>query len=375
MDPLYPPSPPPSLKRPPHARLARLAPAAAEFEETALELGPDTMFSPRYFVYEGDPAWQLGNMCTHNGKYCMPDPDQNDPQHSLHLSGADVVMENVRQLCIWQQANVTYAADQGAKWWLYQRLFAAKCKYTDPAIDSTVSGVARRRLRAARLGGHMLAARLPACARCSLACAPPPMRSLARPQTLPACSRTQQAAAGLDTAAVAACVTASEAGAGDTSTLLAKEIADRKKYAIVIIPTIVVNGVVERGGLSQQAVLNTICAGFATGTAPTVCSCILGTAQAISDCVHNVHTNGVVPGSAGGVPMGTVVGVVAAVVLVMSLVGALAYRRAQTQMRQQVRNILAEYMPLDDAPGHSTGVSDELRSTRRAAELDRTAML
>lgn len=40
--------------------------------------------------------------------------------------------------------------------------------------------------------------------------------------------------------------------------------------SIVIVPTVFVNNVAERGGISSAAVLSTICAGYKSGTAPDV---------------------------------------------------------------------------------------------------------
>lgn len=40
--------------------------------------------------------------------------------------------------------------------------------------------------------------------------------------------------------------------------------------SIVIVPTVYVNNVAERGGISTAAVLSTICAGYKSGTAPDV---------------------------------------------------------------------------------------------------------
>lgn len=44
------------------------------------------------------------------------------------------------------------------------------------------------------------------------------------------------------------------------------------KNSIVIVPTVFVNNVAERGGISTPAVLSTICAGYADGTEPEVCA-------------------------------------------------------------------------------------------------------
>ena len=74
-----------------------------DFQEVALDLIEKTNFRPRYFIYDGDaqgctrPGVTCGDQCILNGKYCAPDPDG---QLNEKLSGADVVKENLRQMCV-----------------------------------------------------------------------------------------------------------------------------------------------------------------------------------------------------------------------------------------------------------------------------------
>ena len=53
------------------------------------------------------------------------------------------------------------------------------------------------------------------------------------------------------------------------------------KNSIVIVPTVFVNNVAERGGISTAAVLSTICAGYADKTAPEVQTVVF---QSIARC-------------------------------------------------------------------------------------------
>ncbi len=50
-----------------------------------------------------------------------------------------------------------------------------------------------------------------------------------------------------------------------------------------------------------------------------------------------------------GVSWGGVLGIVTLVILGMTAAGFVYWKRTQEQMREQVRSILAEYMPLEDA--------------------------
>ena len=57
------------------------------------------------------------------------------------------------------------------------------------------------------------------------------------------------------------------------NSLLDAEIAEKSTKSIVVTPTVYVNNVVERGGISLASVLSTICVGYASGTEPNVCKC------------------------------------------------------------------------------------------------------
>ena len=62
--------------------------------------------------------------CTNGGRYCSPDPDQNLERG---LSGADVVKEDLRQMCIFREANKTWSTDRAARYFLYTKLFSQNC--------------------------------------------------------------------------------------------------------------------------------------------------------------------------------------------------------------------------------------------------------
>jgi hypothetical protein len=38
-----------------------------------------------------------------------------------------VTLENLRQLCVWQEAAKSFASDYGVRWWQYADLFASNC--------------------------------------------------------------------------------------------------------------------------------------------------------------------------------------------------------------------------------------------------------
>merc|ERR1712232_331061 len=92
------------------------------FKVIAKALGDKAYFTPHMYIYDGIKSHCQGNdgenfcynLCTNNGRYCATDPD-NDLDKGI--SGADVVKESLRRLCIWNN----YGASDGIGqvWWEY----------------------------------------------------------------------------------------------------------------------------------------------------------------------------------------------------------------------------------------------------------------
>jgi len=76
------------------------------FKSAATSLGSHAYFSPHMYIYDGvksrcrgqDGQSMCYNLCTNHGRYCATDPD-NDLDKGI--SGADVVTESLRRMCIW----------------------------------------------------------------------------------------------------------------------------------------------------------------------------------------------------------------------------------------------------------------------------------
>ena len=152
------------------------------------------------------------------------DPDN---QIGKGVSGADVVQENLRQLCIWDDAKTTLQTDGGAKWWDYSIQFAAECKGTGTVSTSFSTE----------------------------------------------CSQRVHDEVGLSWATTLQCV--SDAGGygpdDGVNTRIQAEIDARtgqKRGNIFTLPSIIVNEIIARGGVKPDGVLQMICAGFLEGTAP-----------------------------------------------------------------------------------------------------------
>ena len=61
------------------------------------------------------------SQCIYNGKYCCPDPEDD---MDAGVSGADIVKENLRQLCVFQELNAT---GRPWLWWDYVTEFGNAC--------------------------------------------------------------------------------------------------------------------------------------------------------------------------------------------------------------------------------------------------------
>lgn len=222
-----------------------------DFQELAVELRESTTFKPRYFIYDGiyQDCYQnvdcgsldckvCKDLCILDGRYCGPDPDNTFDG----VKGADIVKENLRQMCIFKVLSKSTDAvqrkkDQG-KWWCYANAFANNCYGEDGKMDSS--------------------------------------------ETFAQCAVDQMQDVGIDVAAVNTCM--SDAGGTECratgtcqqNTMLEGEVLDRANFGILSLPSIVVNGVLLRtastsGGAAELTVVEAICNAFAAGFAPDVC--------------------------------------------------------------------------------------------------------
>eukprot|EP00903_Cladosiphon_okamuranus_P010383 g9822.t1 len=293
------------------------APFKRDFKEVVKTLGKHAQFTPYYVVYNGNSygctgasVQNCGSLCTNKGRYCMTDPDFDT---KAGVSGSDVVKESLRQKCVWNLYGGEDAPlkDQGIgeKWWSYVNEFFSSCSVSEQRFKDED------------------------------------------------CVARAMKAAGVDKSMVDKCMVDSGGTEGDVENkILEAELTEKGKNSIVIVPTVFVNNVAERGGISTAAVLSTICAGYADGTQPDVCRCSGQSSYDLIDACMNNRS----PGGGGGMSASSTLFLLVAVVGVMTAAGYVHYQRTQAQMRDQVRGILAEYMPLDgadiDAPGSSARV-------------------
>lgn len=187
-----------------------------------LEKGGYTQFTPHYITWYCPQAFtvskQCKSQCINHGRYCAPDPEQD---FSTGYEGKDVVIQNLRQLCVFKVANET---NKPWVWWDFVTDFQIRCpmkekKYNKECADSVI-------------------------------------RSL-----------------GLDMKKIEKCMGDPDA---DSDNPVLKEEQDAQigkgtRGDVTILPTLVVNSRQYRGKLEKGAVLKAICSGFEETTEPPVC--------------------------------------------------------------------------------------------------------
>jgi hypothetical protein len=291
-------------------------PLQKTFREVALALGDHASFTPHMYVYDGlnagcqgpDGENQCYNLCTNNGRYCSTDPDDD---LDSGVSGADVVTESLRRMCIWQH----YGKDGiGLPWWDYVEEFLFRCD-EDPDFF-----------------------------------------------TKEACIKDAMKHANVDWNKIDSCMTDSGGLTEDVkNTVLEVELDARAASGVVILPSFYVNQAPLRGALTVGEVFEAICSGYAAGSEPGVCKkCVK--CDDMDTCIQQGHCQG--SGSMDAVSVPVFLGTLMAVTLCFGCLGLIQWQRSQRQMRAQVRGILAEYMPIDaNKEVQTVGDEDEDEST------------
>lgn len=269
-----------------------------QFKVAAVALDKHASFTPHMYIYDGiksgcqglDGENQCYNLCTNNGRYCATDPD-NDLDRGI--SGANVVEEGLRRDCIWQ----IYGKENGigVQWWDYVNEFLHRCD-TEEYFANTE------------------------------------------------CVDDAMKHAGVDKEAVKNCMSDSGGLESDANNqILQNELSAKEATGVVILPAMFINSAAIRGALSFSTVFKAICAGYVSGSEPSICT-TCATCHDEYDCVVNGHC----AGAAGAVSVPVFAGSMAAIVVLFGCIGVIQWQRSQRQMRAQVRGILAEYMPLDE---------------------------
>ncbi|XP_031480119.1 vacuolar-sorting receptor 3-like isoform X2 [Nymphaea colorata] len=200
-----------------------------------LEKGGYSQFTPHYITWYCPKAFVLSkqckSQCINHGRYCAPDPEQD---FSRGYNGKDVVIENLRQLCVFRVAN---ESRRPWVWWDYATDFQIRCPMKEKKYNRE--------------------------------CADNVIKSL-----------------GLDQRKIEDCMGDPEADS-DNPVLKAEQDAQIGKGSrgdVTILPTLIVNNRQYRGKLDKGAVLKAVCAGFQETTDPPVC---LGSDIETNECLHN----------------------------------------------------------------------------------------
>jgi len=217
------------------------------FREAAVAPGKHAQFTPYYYVYDGIFAGCRGsegenqcyNLCTNNGRYCSTDPDDDLDRG---ISGADVVTESLRQICIWK----LYGDDGvGLPWWNYVQEFNYRCDSNDSKFFTNEE-----------------------------------------------CIKDAMQRSGVDYSKVQKCMDDSGGVNEDVqNTILEKELSARETTGVLILPSFYVNQAPIRGALTVGGSFNAICAGFVAGSEPEVCQHCSKCAD-INSCIEVGHCPG-----------------------------------------------------------------------------------
>ncbi|XP_042028630.1 vacuolar-sorting receptor 6-like isoform X2 [Salvia splendens] len=187
-----------------------------------LEKGGYTQFTPHYITWycprDFVQTEQCKSQCINRGRYCAPDPELD---FSSGYSGKDVVLENLRQLCVHRVANQT---NRSWIWWDYVSDFHIRCSMKHN--------------------------------RYSKDCAEEVMKSL-----------------GISVEKINKCMGDPEADTENEVLKIEQElqVGHGSRGDVTILPTMVMNNVQYRGKLERNAVLKAVCAGFKETTEPPIC--------------------------------------------------------------------------------------------------------
>ncbi|XP_008788526.1 vacuolar-sorting receptor 1-like [Phoenix dactylifera] len=194
-----------------------------------------TQFTPHYITWYCPEAFilskQCKSQCINHGRYCAPDPEQD---FSRGYDGKDVVIQNLRQVCVFKVAN---ESGKPWLWWDYVTDFSIRCsmkekKYTKECAEEVIQSL------------------------------------------------------GVDLKKINKCV--GDPDADEENPVLKAEqdaqIGKDSRGDVTILPTLVINNRQYRGKLDKGAVLKAICAGFQETTEPAVC---LSEEIETNECLEN----------------------------------------------------------------------------------------
>ncbi|XP_024389091.1 vacuolar-sorting receptor 3 [Physcomitrium patens] len=200
-----------------------------------LEQGGYTQFTPHYITWYCPQAFieskQCKSQCINNGRYCAPDPEQD---FSVGYDGKQVVIENLRQLCVFKVTNDT---GKPWKWWDFVTDFQIRCPMKEKKYG-------------------------------------------------PECAEEVIKSLSIDVGAVQKCM--GDPNADQDHPILKHEqdaqVGQGDRGDVTILPTLIINNRQYRGKLDKSAVLKAICSGFEEASDPPAC---LSDTLQTNECLEN----------------------------------------------------------------------------------------
>ncbi len=272
-----------------------------EYKAAVEAFGDSAKFTPHMYIYDGiasdcqteDGKDACFTICTNEGRYCSLDPDMDIYSG---ITGATIVTESLRRLCIWK----LYGEGDGIglKWWNYIETFTENCDDREHFFEEE-------------------------------------------------CVQGVMMATDIDYEEVEKCM--DDSGGLETpgmNDILQAELDEKESKGIIVMPVVYINGVPIRGELEFATVFKGMCAGFAPGTAPSIC-------DKCSKCTDEkkcVLSGGKCPAVSGTVDVRTFTGSLVGLSIIFISVGAVLYLRQQQRMEDRVRGMegmIREYMPLE----------------------------
>ena len=235
--------------------------------------------------------------CTNNGRYCALDPDHDVTRG---ISGANVVEEGLRRICIWNEYKDR--SNRGMEWWRYMSIFTRHCETPSQFTNSE-------------------------------------------------CIARSFQEAGIQKDLIDNCMRNSGGTTADAENVIL-EAQLKSSAEIIVFPTTKINGAELRGRLSVSGVFSAICTAFDSESKPAVCQ----QCEQCGDVDTCIELDGYCPTGpvvidttkSGGVSGGTFALSLLFVVGLFTGAGYYYYKKTRSDMRDRVRDILAEYMPLED---------------------------
>merc|ERR1712151_1376895 len=139
------------------------------------------------------------------------------------------------------------------------------------------------------------------------------------------------------------------------NTLIDAELANKENRGVVILPQAYVNNAAIRGALEFSTILRAVCAGFVTGSEPDICrKCIPCNDQLTCTIEESCPSASYMENAVSTPTFALTLFTLSAFFL---LFGTIQYKRTQSNIRNNVRGIVAEYMPLDEEKEVDTEIS------------------